>query len=344
MKIFKEDFGVYEGEKVWLYTLENDRRMTVKATTYGGIITSMTVPDRQGKNRDVVLGFDNLEGYLKGHPYFGAIVGRFANRIKGATFTLNGKEYQLAKNDGDNHLHGGIRGFDKVLWEAQTRKEQDRVFLILHYLSPDGEEGYPGNLSVTVTYSLDNNNNLGIEYKAETDKPTILNLTHHDYFNLEEPARDILDHEAKILSDKFLEEENLVPTGEILSVEGTPYDFRNFKTFGQDLKETGVGYDNCYVLKNQGYAPGLCAVVHSPESGITMEVRTNAPGLQLYTANYLDGSLVGKNGIAYPQYGAFCLETQHFPDAPHHPGFPSVVLNPGETYDHKTIFSLYSRD
>ncbi len=344
MKLNKEEFGIYEGEKVWLYTLGNDRGMVVKATTYGGIITSLVVPDRRGNPRDVVLGFDNLEGYLQGHPYFGAIVGRFANRIGGGEFTLNGKVYHLARNDGENHLHGGVRGFDKVLWTPATAMGEGRVSLILKYLSADGEEGYPGNLAVTVTYTLDNNNNLEIEYTAETDKPTIVNLTHHDYFNLADPARDILDHEARIESAEYLEEDALVPTGNILRVEGTPYDFRKFKTFGRDLAETGIGYDNCFVLKNRGYTPALSAVVHSPVSGITLEVRTTAPGLQLYTANYLDGTITGKKGIAYPQYGAFCLEAQHFPDAPHHPAFPSTVLNPGETYFQKTVFSLYSRD
>ena len=344
MKINKKEFGTYKEKKVWLFTLENDQGMVVKATTYGGIITSLIFPDKKGRLRDVVLGFDNLESYLKGHPFFGAIAGRYANRIKGATFTLNGKDYQLAKNDGDNHLHGGIRGFDKVLWEAETEEETDRVSLKLHYLSPDGEEGYPGNLSVEMIYRLDNENNLEIEYQAKTDQPTILNLTHHDYFNLSDPAHDILSHEAKILADEYLEVEGLIPTGKILSVAGTPYDFSTFKTFGQDLDKTGVGYDNCYVLKNPGGTPSLCAMVYSPESGIMLETRTNAPGLQLYTANYLDGSLTGKNGIAYQQYGGFCLETQHFPDTPHHPEFPSTVLNPGETYFHKTIFSLYNKE
>ncbi len=343
MKIRKEDFGTYEGKKVWLFILENDRGMILKATNYGGIITSLIVPDKNGQPRDVVLGFDHLDGYLKGHPYFGAIVGRFANRIKNAEFTLNGKTYQLAKNDGENHLHGGIKGFDKVLWEAATEEEEEKVSLALHYLSPDGEEGYPGNLSVDVTYTLDNNNNLEIEYKAETDQPTILNLTHHDYFNLSDPSQDILDHVAQINADEYLEEENLIPTGKKLPVEGTPFDFRKARTFGLEIAKTGIGYDNCYVLKNRGGDPEFCAVVHSPASGISLEVRTNAPGLQLYTANYLDGSLKGKNGIAYPQYGAFCLETQSFPDAPHHPDFPSTILNPGEKYFHKTIFSLYSK-
>ncbi len=342
MKISKTKFGDLDGKTVWLFTLENDAGMKVKAMTYGGIITSIVVPDKKRVFRDVVLGFDNLEGYLKGHPYFGSIIGRYANRIAGAKFTLNGKKYELAKNNGSNHLHGGMKGFDKVLWDADPVEHDDAVSLQLDYVSRDGEEGYPGALRVKVIYKLDNENNLEIKYTADTDRTTVLNLTHHDYFNLSDPAGDILDHEAFIRSEEVLENsEYLIPTGRILRVEGTPLDFRKYKTFGKDLKGTSVGYDHCFVLSHTGNEPEHCATVYSPASGIALDVLTTEPGLQLYTANYLDGKLKGKKSVAYPQYGAFCLETQHYPDSPNHPAFPSTILNPGDIYTQKTIFRFY---
>jgi len=344
MNISKINFGDLDGKTVWLFTLENDAGMKVKTMTYGGIITSIIVPDKKGTPRDVVLGFDDLEDYLKGHPYFGAIVGRYANRIADGKFILDGKEYKLAKNEGSSHLHGGLRGFDKVLWDANIVKQEDSVSLQLAYVSRDGEEGYPGNMRVKVIYKLNNENNLEINYTADTDKTTVLNLTHHDYFNLSDPAGDILDHEAYIRSEEVLEvSENLIPTGRILRVEDTPLDFRKFKSFRKDLKKTGVGYDHCFVLHHDGLEPEYCATVYSPASGIALDVLTTEPGVQLYTANYLDGKLTGKKGIAYRQYGAFCLETQHYPDSPNHPSFPTTVLKPGGIYTQKTIFRFYNR-
>jgi len=344
MNISKEKFGEFEGKTVWLYTLENDKGMCVKATDYGGIITSLLVPDKQENRRDVVLGFDRLDDYLKGHPYFGAIIGRYANRIAGGTFELNSHVYTLACNEGKNHLHGGIRGFDKVVWDAESLRDNSEVTLRLRYISLDGEEGYPGNLSVEVLYILNNENNLVIYYSAETDKPTVLNLTHHDYFNLSDPSGDVLGHEAKIRADEVLEtSEGLIPTGKLQKVAGTALDFNEFKSFGKDIKKMGIGYDHCFVLHTRGDVPEYCATVRNAETGIHMDVLTTEPGVQLYTANYLDGSLTGKKGVAYPQYGAFCLETQHFPDSPHHPEFPFTVLNPGERYEQETIYRFYTK-
>ncbi len=345
MKIEKEYFGQSEGKDVDLYTLSNDNGMAVRITTYGGIITHLMVPDREGRGRDVVLGFDDLLDYLHGHPHFGAITGRYAGRIADARFELDGHTYVLARNDGKNHLHGGVKGFDKKVWEAATRKEPGKVSLILSYVSPHMEEGYPGDLKVTVIYSLLEENTLELFYEAHTDRPTILNLTNHSYFNLEDPAGDIRDHIAMILSDRMLEtRDDLIPTGRILEVAGTPYDFREPKPFGRDLPATGLGYDLCYVLDHEGTEPRLCARVYSPSSGITLEVETTEPGVQLYTANYLDGSLRGKGKVPYRQYAAFCLETQHYPDTPHHPHFPSVRLDPGETYQQTTSFRFSVTD
>ncbi len=345
MKIEQEYFGQSEGKDVDLYTLSNDKGMVVRVTTYGGIITHLEVPDREEKKRDVVLGFDDLLDYLHGHPHFGAITGRYAGRIADARFELDGKTYELARNDGKNHLHGGLRGFDKVVWDAATRKEPGRVSLILSYLSPHMEEGYPGNLRVTVMYTVLEENTLEIYYEARTDRPTILNLTNHSYFNLDDPAKDIRDHVAMIRAEKFLEtRDDLIPTGRITEVTGTPYDFRVPKPLGRDLDRTGIGYDLCYVLDNNGKTPQLCARVHSPASGIAVEVETTEPGVQLYTANYLDGSLKGKGKIPYGQYAAFCLETQHYPDTPHHPHFPSVRLDPGEVYQQTTLFRFSVTD
>ena len=339
MKIGSEYFGRAEGEDVDLFTLSNDQGMSVRITTYGGIITHLEVPDRQRRGRDVVLGFDDFLGYLRGHPYFGAVTGRYAGRIADARFELDGHIYLLARNDGKNHLHGGIKGFDKKIWKAATRKEPGKVSLILSYTSPHMEEGYPGNLKVTVIYTLLDENTLEIHYEAHTDRPTVLNLTNHSYFNLEDPAGDILDHIAEIRSERMLEtSEDLIPTGRILEVKGTPFDFREPKPFGRDLKATGIGYDLCYVLGPGGPEPRSCARIYSPRSGISLEVETTEPGLQLYTANYLDGSLRGKGKIPYRQYAAFCLETQHYPDTPHHPHFPSVRLDPGDTYQQTTRF------
>jgi aldose 1-epimerase len=345
MNITNEYFGQAEGTDVDLYTMTNDQGMEVRVTTYGGIITHLRVPDRTGMLRDVVLGFDDLREYLQGHPHFGAITGRFAGRIDRGRFELDGHLYELAHNDGDNHLHGGLRGFDKVVWEAATRTEPGHVSLILSYLSPHMEEGYPGNLRVIVTYTLHQDNTLELHYEAQSDMPTVLNLTNHSYFNLENPDREIYDHIARIRADRMLElRDDLIPTGRIIGVEGTPYDFREPKTIGRDIARTGIGYDLCYVLGEKKESPEVCAEVYSTASGIGLEVATTEPGLQFYTANFLDGSLKGKGGIHYKKHSAFCLETQDFPDAPNHPAFPSVRLDPGDTYQQSTLFRFYIKD
>ncbi len=346
MTIKKDYFGEAYGREVDLYTLDNGAGMQVRITTYGGIVTHLFVPDRQGKSRDVVLGFDELKGYLRGHPHFGAITGRYAGRIGNARFTLDGETYELARNDGMNHIHGGEKGFDKVIWEAATAKDPHSASLILSYLSPHMEEGYPGNLKVKVTYTLRDDNVLEIRYTAETDRPTVLNLTNHSYFNLEDPRQDILDHVATIRAGKMLEtRDDLIPTGRILEVAGTPYDFRKAKPFGQDIAQTPMGYDLCYVLDGgMTEAPRLIAEVTAPRSGIALQVETTEPGVQLYTANFLDGSLTGKEGVAYQKHAAFCLETQHFPDSPNHPEFPSVRLDPGQTYQQHTLFRFLVKE
>ncbi len=345
MEIRKDYFGEARGQEVDLYTLSNDAGMTLRITTYGGIITHWRVPDKEGKSRDVVLGFDELRGYLRGHPHFGAITGRYAGRIAGGRFTLDGKTYELVRNDGENHLHGGTKGFDKVVWEAATARDTDSVSLILGYLSPHMEEGYPGNLRVKVTYTLFRENVLEIRYWAETDRPTVLNLTNHSYFNLDDPRHTIYDHVMTIHASRMLEtRDDLIPTGRILEVAGTPYDFRHPKPLGQDIDKIPMGYDLCYVLDGSEKSVRPCAEVYSPASGIRMTVETSEPGVQLYTANFLDGSLKGKGGIAYRKHSAFCLETQHFPDTPHHPHFPSVRLDPGETYQSVSLFRFSVND
>jgi len=340
MKIENEHFGQAGGEDVDLYTLQNDRGMLVRIITYGGIITHLQVPDREGHPRDVVLGFDELTSYLRGHPYFGTITGRYAGRIAGGRFDLDGHTYELARNDGDNHLHGGLRGFDKVVWEAATRKDPTHVSLILSYLSPHMEEGYPGNLKVRVIYTLMEDNVLEITYEAETDRPTVLNLTNHSYFNLA-GAGNIRDHVLQLNADHYTPSDaTLIPTGEILPVAGTPMDFTRPAPIGARFDQlTGDprGYDHNYVINRSAEGLALAARVRDPASGRVMEVRTTEPGVQLYTGNFLDGSLTGKGGRRYERHAGFCLETQHYPDAPHHPNFPSIVLRPGATYRQTTV-------
>ena len=322
--------------------------MEVKITNYGGIIVSIKVPDKAGNIGDVVLGFDNLENYIKESPYFGAIIGRYGNRIARGKFELNGKEYQLAINNGVNHLHGGIKGFDKVLWTAEEVRSDEEVGLRLSYLSPDMEEGYPGNLKVTVEYTLDNENNLEVNYSATTDKPTIVNLTNHSYFNLTaDPNNNILGQMLYINADFFLPvDSTLIPTGNKKPVAGSPFDFTESQQIGtrindenQQLKYAG-GYDHCWVLNKNDHELSLAARVIDPESGRTLEVYTTEPGIQFYTGNFLDGSLTGKNGIPYRHRSALCLESEHFPNSPNEPDFPSVVLNPGSEYHSKTVYSF----
>ena len=347
-KIDVQPFGVTpDGIPVNLYTLDNSRGVTAKITNYGGIVVSLTTPDKRGVRSDVVLGFNTLEDYVqKNSPYFGCIVGRYGNRIAGAKFTLEGKEYILAKNAGENHLHGGIKGFNKMVWKAEEIQSKDGVCLSLGYLSPDGEEGYPGNLSVTVNYTLTADNALKIDYFASTDKTTIVNLTNHSYFNLAgEGEGTILDHQLLIYGGAFTPMSTaFVPTGEIRSVKGTPHDFTRMTVIGARIDQDdeqlriGLGYDHNWVLDSRDGSLALAAKVVEPISGRTMEVLTTEPGVQFYSSNFLDGTLTGKSGKPYLKRGAICLETQHFPDSVHRPEFPSTVLRPGEKYTQTTVY------
>jgi aldose 1-epimerase len=345
MDIAKQTFGKTSDEKaVDLYTLTNDSGMVVKITNFGGIITSLKVPDRDSIIDDVVLGFDSLEEYLKGHPYFGAIVGRYANRICKGKFTLNGIDYTLATNQGGNHLHGGNKGFDKVVWDAYTMKTDDSVVLKLEYLSPDREEGYPGNLSCIVIYTLTEANELKIFYEAKTDKTTIINLTHHGYYNLAgHGSGDILGHELMLTADNYTPvDDTLIPTGEIKSVKGSPLDFTSPHTIGSRIDQLKNGYDNNYVLNKPDDSLVLAASVYEPKTGRVMEVLTTEPGIQFYSAYFLDGSNKGK-GAVYNSQSGFCLEAQHFPDSPNKLNFPSVVLIPEENYKQLTIYRFSTR-
>jgi aldose 1-epimerase len=344
----KMDFGkTKDGTPVELFVLTNGK-MTAKVMTYGAILTELIVPDKDGKPGDVVLGFDSLEGYLAGHPFFGATTGRVANRIAKGKFTLDGKEYTLAVNNGPNSLHGGLKAFDKKIWKAEDASGPEGPAVRFSYLSPDGEEGYPGNLSVTVTYTVTNDQALKIDYKATTDKATPVNLTNHSYFNLAGPAAgDILGHELMLAADSYTPgDDTLIPTGEISPVKGTPLDFTAPKKIGAQIKEIPadpVGYDHNFVLKGGGKSLALAAVVTEPTSGRVMEMFTTEPGVQFYTANFLDGSLKGKEGVVYTKHRAFCLEAQHFPDSINKPSFPSTVLRPGETYAQTTIYKFSTK-
>ncbi len=344
MNISQEPFGkTREGAPVELYTLSNDQGVIIKIATYGGVITHLLTPDRTGAPGDITLGYDTLDEYLAFSPYFGAITGRFANRIANARFSLQGKEYTLAQNNGMNHLHGGLRGFDKVVWQARSFRTPTAVGVALTYLSPDGEEGYPGNLSTTVTYSLSNRNALKIDYFAVTDAPTVLNLTNHAYFNLACQG-DILNHVMMLKADAFTPTDaGQIPTGEIRSVAGTPMDFRTPTPIGARIEadyeplKFGLGYDHNWVVKGRPGDLRLAAVVTEPTSGRKMEVHTTQPGIQLYTGNVLDGRARGKGRIFGRRTG-FCLETQHFPDGPNQPGFPTTTLKPGQVYNEVTVF------
>jgi aldose 1-epimerase len=347
----RQTFGSVDGRTFDLYTLSNPGRFEAAVTNYGGIVTSLKVPDRNGVLADIVLGFDSAAGYLKPHPYFGALIGRYANRIAGGRFRLDGVEYTLARNNGENHLHGGVRGFDKVVWNARDVSSGRAAILELSYSSKDGEEGYPGNLDVTVRYSVTEGNELKIEYTATTDKDTILNLTNHSYFNLAgQGGTDVLSHEVKLDADRFTPvNSGLIPTGETRDVAGTPFDFRQPHRIGEriDLPDEqlklGNGYDHNFVVTG---TPGVlrpAARVTDSASGRVMEVLTTEPGVQLYTGNFLDGSLTGKSGKIYLRRYGLCLETQHFPDSPNKPQFPSVVLKPGQTFRSTTIYRFSTR-
>ena len=348
-KVTRESFGkTPDGQDADIYTLTNSGGAEVRITNYGGIVTSLKVPDRNGKLDDIVLGFDNLDAYLKGHPYFGAIIGRYGNRIAKGRFTLHSVEYKLAVNNGENHLHGGIKGFDKVVWNAKPRKLANGAALELTYLSKDGEEGYPGNLSVKVVYTLTNANELKIDYLATTDKDTVVNLTHHSYFNLAGQGNgDILNHRLFVNAARFTPTDaGSIPTGELRSVRGTPFDFTRATTIGarinQDYEQLrlGKGYDHNFILNGIMGTLRRSARVYEPTTGRVMEVWTTEPGMQLYSGNFLDGTLTGKNGKVYQQRYGFCLETQHYPDSPNKPNFPTTVLRKGGRYHTITIYKF----
>ncbi len=339
MTIEKEIFGTLpEGKEVYRYSLKNSRGMEVDIITYGAIISAIRIPGKKHEPGDVVLGFDTLEEYLGDHPYFGAVAGRVCNRIGNARYELDGKIFPLTANEGVNQLHGGKKGFDKQLWTASVNKTPEQVSLILGYESPDGEEGHPGNLLVEIEYSLNDDNELGIRFRAKSDKATHVNLTNHSYFNLNNCEGNIYDHELFIDSESICElNEASIPTGRILPVEGTPYDFRLSSTVGERIKEVGMGYDINYVLDNPSRELTRVAAMHDPASGRTMEVLTTLPGVQLYTSNYID-HITGKGGLIYEKHCAVCLETQYYPDSANHTSFPSTVLRPGETFDELTIY------
>ncbi|MDN5216697.1 aldose epimerase family protein [Fulvivirgaceae bacterium BMA12] len=339
-------FGEIDRQQVMLYTISNQQGMTVEITNYGGIITSLTVPDQTGKAGDVVLGYDNLQDYLEKSPYFGSVVGRYANRIAAGQFTLNEETYTLAKNNIGNHLHGGLVGFDKVIWDANLVKEEKAVKLVLTHESPDGHEGYPGNLQVEMIYTIDETNQIKIDYRATTDKSTIVNLTHHSYFNLTgDPKQTILGHELQIKSRYYLPvDSTLIPTGEFREVAGTAFDFNTFRPIGDSIAvedtqiKYGGGYDHCWVFSKESGPLKNVASLFEPSSGRLMEILTTEPGMQFYSGNFLDGTLTGKGGVSYQYRSAVCMETQHFPDSPNKPDFPSVVLNPGEVYTSSTVY------
>ena len=344
----KEDFGkTTDGQSVELYTLTNANGVEARIITYGGIVVSLRTPDRKGKMDDIVLGFDTLDEYLKGHPFFGALTGRYANRIAKGRFTLNGVEYKLAVNNGENHLHGGIKGFDKVVWKARQVPAKDGVALELTYLSKDGEEGYPGNLSIIVVYSLTDKNELKIDYSATTDKDTVINLTNHSYFNLAgQGSGDILSHQMMINAKSFTPvDSTLIPTGELRSVKDTPFDFTQPTAIGARVNQDdeqlkfGQGYDHNFVVNGQTGVLRQAAKVSDPATGRVMEVLTTEPGVQLYIGNFLT-ELKGKGGKVYNKRYGFCLETQHFPDSPNKPSFPSAVLKKGGRYQTTTVFKF----
>ena len=336
-----------EGVQVEQFTLKNEQGMEVKIITYGGRITSLKVPDKAGNFEDVVLGFDNLDQYLKENPFFGALIGRYGNRIAQGKFSLDGEEYTLAQNNGENHLHGGEKGFDKVIWNVKESSEPNT--LVLSYISEHMEEGYPGRLETSVTYTLNEDNSLNVEYEATTDKKTVVNLTQHTYFNLSgEFSNTILDHKVQINADRFVPvSEDLIPTGELKSVAGTPFDFRGPKAIGEEINasheqlERANGYDHTWVLNEKDSGIRFAASAVHPKSGRKLKVFTNEPGIQFYTGNFLDGTLPLQNGEGkYQRRSGFCFETQHYPDSPNQENFPSVVLEPGETYSSKTSFKF----
>ena len=335
-----------DGVDVSIFTLTNSAGCEARIINYGGIVVSFKVPDQHGRMGDVVLGYDNLNDYIRASPYFGCLVGRCGNRIAKGKFMLDGSSYTLATNNIGNHLHGGIKGFDKVVWQARTLETPEGAALELTYVSKDGEEGYPGTMTVKAVYALTADNGLRLDFTATTDAPTICNLTHHSYFNLAGKG-EVLDHVVRIPASCFTPvDETLIPTGQLRAVEGTPFDFRQATAIGARINEKdqqlkfGRGYDHNWVIDKPAGALGLLAEVREATSGRIMQVWSTEPGVQFYTGNFLDGTMVGKQGLVYQFRTGFCLEPQHYPDSPNHPAFPSVVLRPGETYRSTIVYSF----
>jgi aldose 1-epimerase len=347
--IRQEAFGkTPEGNPVTVYTMTNSHGLEVRIMNFGAIVLSLRTPDRKGKLDDVVLGFDSLEPYFTNDPHFGSIIGRYANRVANGKFTLNGATYSLPKNNGPNTLHGGVKGFDKALWQAEPSETPKSVALVLRYTSKDGEEGFPGNLKTRVTYTLADSDEFTIDYEATTDKATPVNLTSHAYFNLAgQGTGDVLAHELFINADRFTPvDKNLIPTGELRPVKGTPLDFTKSTLIGARINSDyeqmvlANGYDHNFVINRKEPGMALAARVHEPSTGRVLEIYTTEPGVQFYSANFLDGSITGKQGRVYKRHYAFCLETEHFPDSPNHPSFPSTILRPGQTYHSRTTYKF----
>jgi aldose 1-epimerase len=339
--ITKKDWGEVDSKKVYLFTLENEKGTIVTISNYGGTVTSFVTPDKNGNKSSIIIGFDSLQPYLQHPPYFGALVGRYGNRIGDATFSLDGITYKLAANNGKNHLHGGIKGFDKVVWNVVVSNDSIPS-LTLKYVSKDGEEGYPGNLNVTVEYTLTNDDELKIEYDAETDKATPVNLTNHSYFNLSGDVKNtILNNTLMIDADNYTPvDSTLIPTGKIKTVKGTPFDFTSEKMIGRDIDSVKGGYDHNWVLNKKDTSLQKVAVLSDSISGRSLEVYTTQPGIQFYTGNFLDGKFINRDGKAIKLHTALCLETQHFPDSPNKPNFPSTILKPGEKYHSVTVYKV----
>jgi aldose 1-epimerase len=346
-RLLQQPFGrTPEGQGVEIVTLSNASGIEVRVITYGGIVVSIRTPDRHGRVGDVVLGHDQVDGYVTSAAFFGTLVGRYANRIAKGKFTLDGREYTLATNNGANHLHGGRKGWDKAVWTPEAFNDRRGVGVSLTHVSPDGDEGYPGTVKATVTYTLKDTNELQVDYLATTDRPTIINLTQHSYFNLSGGAApDILGHELTINADRYTPvDAGLIPSGELAPVQGTPFDFRRATAIGARIDQDhgqlrlGRGYDHNFVLNRPEDGLSLAATAYEPVSGRTMDVLTTEPGVQFYTGNFLDGTISGKGGVKYGRRAGFCLETQHFPDSPNRPDFPSTVLRPDQTYRSTTVF------
>ena len=341
LSIMKEPFGSANNQDVFLYTLTNKNGIVIKITNYGGIITQIWTPDREGKPGDIVLGYDSLKGYVDNNPYFGAVVGRYANRIADGKFSLEGESYKLATNNGNNHLHGGDKGFDKVVWNATEIEDSASVGLELSYLSPDGEEGYPGNLNVKVTYTLTNWDELETVITATTDKACPVNLCNHTYFNLSKADTNVLGHILSIVAAQLTDvNSDMIPTGVMPPVAGTPMDFNTPHQVGSRIEQVKGGYDHNYVLDKSDGELALAATLLDPKSGREVKIYTTQPGIQFYSGNFLDGSIKGKGGKVYEKHYGLCLETQHFPDSPNHPDFPGTILKPGEKFREITVYKF----